>query len=195
MKKSILVLTVLMAAVNLLGAKENKKVDSYKTHETTDKKVPVVCYFSCTGNTKALAETTAKALNADLFEIVPEVLYTDADINWHDSKSRSSKESNDNKSRPAIKSKIDLSKYDTVVLAFPIWWNSAPKIMWSFVEQNDLSGKTVVALCTSGGSGISGAEKDLKARASKTAIWKSGARFYANTSESELKKYFEKVLK
>ncbi len=155
----------------------------------------VVCYFSCTGNTKALAETTAKALNADLFEIVPEVPYTDADIDWHDSKSRSSKESNDNKSRPAIKSKIDLSKYDTVVLAFPIWWNSAPKIMWTFVEQNDLSGKNVVALCTSGGSGISGAEKDLKARASKTAIWKSGARFYANTSEAELKKYFEKTLK
>lgn len=155
----------------------------------------VVCYFSCTGNTKALAETTAKALNADLFEILPEVPYTTADIDWHDSKSRSSKESNDSKSRPAIKSKIDLSKYDTVVLAFPIWWNSAPKIMWTFVEQNDLSGKTVVAICTSGGSGISGAEKDLKAHASKNAVWKKGERFYANTSEAELKKYFETVLK
>ena len=164
----------------------------------------IVCYFSCTGNTKALAETTAKALNADLFEIVPEVPYTDADIDWHDSKSRSSKESNDNKSRPAIKTlkqvqgdrgNFDLSKYDTVVLAFPIWWNSAPKIMWTFVEQNDLSGKTVVALCTSGGSGISGAEKDLKAHASKNAVWKNGARFYSNTSEAELKKYFEKTLK
>ena len=164
----------------------------------------VVCYFSCTGNTKALAETTAKALNADLFEIVPEVPYTDADIDWHDSKSRSSKESNDSKSRPVIKTlrqaqgdgkAFDLSKYDTVVLAFPIWWNSAPKIMWTFVEQNDLSGKTVVALCTSGGSGISGAEKDLKAHASKNAVWKKGERFYANTSEAELKKYFEKTLK
>lgn len=155
----------------------------------------VVCYFSCTGNTKALAETTAKALNADLFEIVPEVPYTSADIDWHDSKSRSSKESNDSKSRPAIKSKIDLSKYDTVVLAFPIWWNSAPKIMWTFVEQNNLSGKKVVAICTSGGSGISGAEKDLKAHASKNAVWKKGERFYANTSEAELKKYFETVLK
>lgn len=155
----------------------------------------VVCYFSCTGNTKALAETTAKALNADLFEIVPEVPYTSADLDWHDGKSRTSKEANDAKSRPAIKSKVDLSKYDTVVLAFPIYWYTAPKIMWTFVEQNDLSGKKVVAICTSGGSGISGAEKDLKARASKTAIWKKGERFYANTSESELKKYFDKVLK
>ncbi len=155
----------------------------------------VVCYFSCTGNTKSLAQTTAKVLNADLFEIVPEVPYTSADLDWHDSKSRTTKESNDLKSRPAIKSKINLSKYDTVVLAFPIYWYTAPKIMWTFVEQNDLSGKTVVAICTSGGSGIGGAEKDLKAHASKTAIWKNGARFYANTSETELKKFFERVLK
>ena len=164
----------------------------------------IVCYFSCTGNTKALAESAAKALNSDLFEIVPEVPYTDADIDWHDSKSRSSKESNDSKSRPEIKTlkqvqgdgkAFDLSKYDTVVLAFPIWWNTAPKIMWTFVEQNDLSGKTVVALCTSGGNGISGAEKDLKILASKNTVWKNGARFYANTSEAELKKYFEKALK
>ena len=123
----------------------------------------IVCYFSCTGNTKALAQTTAKALDADIFEIVPEVPYTSADLDWHDRKSRTSKEANDAKSRPAIKSKVDLSKYDTVVLAFPIWWYTAPKIMWTFVEQNDLSGKNVVALCTSGGSGISGAEKYLKA--------------------------------
>lgn len=155
----------------------------------------IVCYFSCTGNTKALAQTTAKALDADIFEIVPEVPYTSADLDWHDSKSRTSKEVNDAKSRPAIKSKVDLSKYDTMVLAFPIWWYTAPKIMWTFVEQNDLSDKNVVAICTSGGSGISGAEKDLKAHASKSANWKRGARFYANTRESELKKYFEKTLK
>ena len=155
----------------------------------------VVCYFSCTGNTKALAQTTAKALDADIFEIVPEVPYTDADLDWHDSKSRTSKEANNAKSRPAIKSKVDLSKYDTVVLAFPIYWGTAPKIIWTFVEQNDLSGKNVVALCTSGGSGISGAEKDLKAHASMAAVWKKGGRFYANTSQTELKKYFEKFLK
>ena len=164
----------------------------------------VVCYFSCTGNTKALAQTTAKALDADIFEIVPEVPYTDADLDWHDSKSRTSKEANDAKSRPAIKTlrqaqgdgkAFDLSKYDTVVLAFPIYWGTAPKIMWTFVEQNDLSGKNVVAICTSGGSGFSGAEKDLKAHASKSANWKRGARFYGNTSETELKKYFEKILK
>ncbi len=113
----------------------------------------VVCYFSCTGNSRALAEKAAKVLNADLFEIVPQEPYTDADINWHDSNSRSSKEFNDSKNRPAIRTLkqirgdneiIDVSMYDTVVLAFPIWWNTAPKIMWSFVEQNDLSGKTVV---------------------------------------------------
>ena len=111
---------------------------------STDSGTSIVCYFSCTGNTKALAQTTAKALDADLFEIVPEVPYTDADLDWHDSKSRTSREANDPKSRPAIKSKIDLSKYDTVVLSFPIYWGTAPKIMWTFVEQNDLSGKMLL---------------------------------------------------
>lgn len=155
----------------------------------------IVCYFSCTGNTKSLAETTAKALDADLFEIVPEVPYTSADLDWHDRKSRTSQEANDNSIRPEIKTNPELSNYDTVVLAFPIYWYTAPKIMWTFVEQNDLSGKNVVAICTSGGSGISGAERDLKARSSKTANWKNGAKFRSNTSESELKQYFEKVLK
>ena len=155
----------------------------------------IVCYFSCTGNSKTLAQSAAKALDADMFEIVPEVPYTSADIDWHNSDSRSSNECNDKTSRPAIKSKIDLSKYDTVILAFPIWWNSAPKIMWNFVEQNDLSGKTVVPICTSGSSSIAGAERDLKAAASKNAVWKPGKRFTSSTSVAELKKYFDEVLK
>ena len=64
-----------------------------------------------------------------------------------------------------------------------------------FCRTERLERKNVVAICTSGGSGISGAEKDLKAHASKTANWKRGARFYSSTSESELKKFFEKALK
>lgn len=155
----------------------------------------VVCYFSCTGNTKTLAQNTAKALDADLFEIVPEEAYSDADLDWNDKKSRTTKEQNDKACRPAIKTKVDLSKYDTIILAFPIWWYTAPRIMFTFVEQNDLSSKKVVAICTSGGSGVGGAEKDLKAAASKKADWRSGSRFYSNTSESELKKFFEKALK
>lgn len=154
-----------------------------------------VCYFSCTGNTKTLAQSAAKALEADIFEIVPEVPYKAEDIDWHNSDSRSSNECNDKTSRPAIKSKIDLSKYDTVILAFPIWWNSAPKIMWNFVEQNDLNGKTVVPICTSGSSSIAGAERDLKAIASKTTVWKPGKRFTSSTAVAELKKYFAEVLK
>lgn len=153
-----------------------------------------VCYFSCTGNTKTLAQNTAKALDADLFEIVPVVPYTDADLNWNDSRSRSTKEQNDKACRPEIKSKIDLSKYDTVILASPVWWSQAPRIMFTFVEQNDLSGKKVVAICTSGGSGVTGLENDLKAAASKKADWRKGNRFSVATTVDELKNYFEKVL-
>lgn len=184
MKKAIL--TILAGALFMTSACANPSKSAGNT---------VVCYFSNTGNTKVLAETTAKALNADIFEIVPEVPYTADDLNWHNSNSRSSVECNDSTARPAIKTKGDLSKYDTVILAFPIWWSTAPKIMWTFVEQNDLSGKNVVAICTSGSSGISGAEKDLKAHASSFAKWKNGARFSSSTKESEIKNYFEKIFK
>lgn len=155
----------------------------------------LVCYFSCTGNTKALAQTAAKVLQADLFEIEAAVPYTAADLDWHDGGSRTTKESKDKTIRPAIKAKPNLAAYDTVVLAFPIYWYTAPSIMFTFVEENDLSGKNVVAICTSGGSGIGGAESDLKKLASKTAVWKRGEKFSASTGESELKQYFDRVLK
>ncbi len=161
-----------------------------------------VVYFSCTGNTKRLAQTSAKILEADLFEIVPEKAYTNADLNWNDRKSRSTIECNDSKSRPAIKSvkavlkdagTFDVSKYDTLVIAYPIWWAYAPKIIYTFVENTDLKGKTIIPLCTSGGSGIGNSGKDLEKFAPK-AVWKKGSLFRSSVSESELKSFFDKAL-
>lgn len=81
-----------------------------------------------------------------------------------------------------------------MILAFPIWWNSAPKIIWNFVERNDLSRKKVVPICTSGNSSITGAKQDLKIIASKTTVWKAGRRFTSSTGVAELKNYFAEVL-
>ncbi|MBQ0162295.1 MAG: flavodoxin [Treponema sp.] len=160
-----------------------------------------VVYFSCTGNTERLAKTTAKALDADLFEIIPEQAYTDADLNWNDKKSRSTIECNDPKSRPAIKSVksvsgevFDAKKYDIVVLAYPIWWAYAPKIIYTFVEGTDLSGKKVVPICTSGGSGIGNSGTDLAKKCGK-GDWRKGSLFRASASEDEVKKFFETALK
>ena len=104
-------------------------------------KKTVVCYFSATGTTARLAKTAASALDAALHEIVPAQKYSSADLNWRDNSSRCVKENNDEKSRPAIANSIDLSGYDNVIIAYPIWWGLAPKIVYTFVEQNDLNGK------------------------------------------------------
>lgn len=153
-----------------------------------------VVYFSCTGNTKLLAQTTAKATNGDLFEIVPEISYTKADLNWNDKNSRTTKECNDSKSRPAIKNSIDISSYDTVIIAYPIWWAYAPKIVYTFVESVDFSGKKVIPICTSGSSSIGNSGSDLAKKCGK-GEWKNGKRFSSSVGESELKKFFDEVLK
>lgn len=116
---------------------------------------PLVAYFSASGVTEKTAETLAKTINADLFEIEPEPPYTAADLDWTDKNSRSTVEMNDLSSRPAIKSKLDdMGDYDVVFVGFPIWWYVAPTIINTFLESYDFKGKTVVPFATSGGSGM-----------------------------------------
>ena len=150
-------------------------------------------YFSATGTTERMAKNAAQAMGADIFEIEPVHKYTDADLNWHDKKSLSSIECNDPKSRPAIKNKIDISAYDTVILCYPIWWSYAPKIMYTFVESQNWSGKKIVALCTSGGSGLGRSRTDL-AKYAKGAAYKGGKDF-TRGSGADVKKYVEGLLK
>lgn len=114
----------------------------------------LVAYFSASGTTAKLAKTLASAANAELYEIKPEIPYTDADLNWNNSKSRSSIEMNDKTFRPAISGKVEnMNQYDTIYVGFPIWWYVAPTIINTFLEQYDLSGKTIIPFATSGGNG------------------------------------------
>ena len=134
----------------------------------------LVAYFSASGTTKKAAERLAKATGADLFEIKPKVPYSSADLNWMDKKSRSSVEMSDPSSRPEIAEKIpNLADYDTVFLGFPIWWYVEPRIVDTFLERYDFSGKTVIPFATSGGSGIEKAERSLKSHCPQ-ANWKKG---------------------
>lgn len=155
----------------------------------------LVAYFSATGSTERLAKTTAKALNADIFEIVPAQKYTSADLDWTDKKSRSTVECNDPKSRPAIAEKTDLSGYDTVVVEFPVWWYNAPKIIYTFMESYDFSGKKIVLLCTSGGSGLGRTTYDLKKVTSAGAQFVGGKRFSSGAGADEIKKYVDSLVK
>ena len=134
----------------------------------------LVAYFSATGETARLAGTLARAAQADLYEIRPEHPYTAADLNWHDERSRSSVEMKDPACRPGIAGELpDLTRYDTVFVGFPIWWYVEPRIVDTFLERYDFSGKTVIPFATSGGSGIEKAERSLKSHCPQ-ANWKKG---------------------
>ena len=134
----------------------------------------LVAYFSASGTTKRAAEHLAKAEGADLFEIKPAVPYTSADLNWMDKKSRSSVEMSDPSSRPEIAGKLaNMAEYDMVFIGFPIWWYVAPRIIDTFVESYDFSGKILVPFATSGGSGMGKTVDELK-KLCPNADWKAG---------------------
>lgn len=123
----------------------------------------LVTYFSASGVTAKTANKLAKEVDGDVFEIEPKEKYTSADLNWMDKKSRSSVEMNDPASRPEIAKQVEnMDMYDTVIVGFPIWWYVEPKIIDTFLDSYDFSGKTVIPFATSGGSGIENVEKNLQ---------------------------------
>ena len=147
----------------------------------------LVAYFSASGMTKKVAERLATAIGADPFEIVPEQIYTDADLNWQDKNSRSSVEMNDRSARQAIASKVEnMAQYDVIFIGFPIWWYREPSIVDTFAEAYDFGGKTIIPFATSGGSGMGGSGMNIGALA-KDAHVIEGKRFAAGVSEDELK--------
>ena len=144
-------------------AQNNNQNNPNQGKENNNMKKTLVVYFSATGPTKAAAQRLAKEFNADLYEIIPEVPYSAADLDWRDKTSRSTIEMKDKTSRPAIKGRCEnIADYDTVWIGFPVWWYTAPTIVNTFIEAHDLSGKTLNVFATSGGSGVSGSAKDLK---------------------------------
>ncbi|MGI6177788.1 MAG: flavodoxin [Eubacterium sp.] len=144
----------------------------------------LVAYFSATGTTAKAAEALAKAAGADLFEIKPVIKYQTADLDWTKKNSRSTVEMRDPNSRPAIADTIEnFGDYDTIAVGFPIWWYTAPRIIDTFFESYDFSGKTVVLFCTSGGTGLDNAERDMK-KLVPDVKWLKGARL-TSTSDAE----------
>lgn len=144
----------------------------------------LVLYFSASGNTKAVAETIATAAGAELYELTPAQPYTNDDLRWTNPDSRVNTEHNDPAHRTAIAGEFpDLAAYDTIFLGYPLWWREAPSIVWNFVENADLSGKTMIPFCTSTSDGIAGSVETLKAMA-PDADWLDGMRFGENLNET-----------
>ena len=144
----------------------------------------LITYFSASGVTKSAAEKIADENGYDIFEIVPEEIYTPADLDWTDKNSRSTKEMNDKKFRPPIAESCDVSGYDIVAIGFPVWWYTAPTIINTFIESVDLKGKTVKVFCTSGGSGVDKCVSDLQATYPELNFTK-GMRFAGDVSKAK----------
>ena len=148
--------------------------------------VKLVAYFSAGGVTAKVARKLADGTGADLFEIKPEIPYTADDLNWRNSKSRSSIEMEDRSSRPAIAEKLDnMADYDVVFVGFPVWWYREPSIIDTFMEQYDFTGKTVIPFATSGSSGIGDSGRNMQELA-KGAVVVEGKRFSALVTENKL---------
>jgi len=170
-----------------------------RVQPTENKKGVIVVYFSRTGHTKPLAGYIKDELNADVYEIEAKVPYTDDDIKYY-TDCRADREQKDPSARPEIAGELsDLSKYDTVFLGYPIWHGQAPKIIYTFLESVDVSGKTVIPFCTSASSPVGSSADNLHPLA-PDAVWKDGTRFAIGTAREEIKEWLnnmnvEKTLK
>ena len=151
----------------------------------------LVVYFSATGNTRGVAEKIASITGADIYEIKAAQEYTDADLDWHDSDSRTTHEQNDPSARPEIGSDpVSLDGYTTIYIGYPIWWGEEPRIMDTFVESYDFDGITMIPFCTSGSSGIGRSGQNLADNAG-SGNWLEGARFGGGASEDELSTWID----
>lgn len=168
------------------SAKETAEPENDDNVSDTNGTKVLVAYFSATNTTKGVAENLAGGLGADLYEIVPETPYTDADLNYHDNNSRTTIEMNDPNARPVISGSVEnMDQYDVVFLGYPIWWGEAPRIINTFVETYDFNGKTIIPFCTSGSSGMGSSATNLHS-ATNGATWLDGSRFSGSASGDEL---------
>lgn len=192
MKKfSIIIIAASLMMAACANSERKAENQSENQNETKEMKT-LVAYFSASGVTRGVATQLAEVAGADLYEIVPEQIYTDADLDWRDSLSRSSVEMKDKSSRPAIKKNdLNINDYSTIYVGFPIWWYTCPTIINTFMETYDFAGKTVIPFATSGGSTIEQACNDLKAAYPKSN-WKEG-RLLNNASKNDLEEWVKSL--
>lgn len=177
-----LVLGLALPSVNASAADKSKK-----------QKVLVV-YFSATGTTKSAAKKVKDATGGKLYEIKAADPYTDEDLDYNNDNCRANVEQKDGTARPEIKGKVkNIRKYDVIFIGYPIWHSKEPMIIRTFLESYNLKGKKIVPFCTSGGSGISGSMKGIRASAKGAKVEKgkdltdSSSKSVANWAKKKLK--------
>ena len=198
MKKFLLILLSLMLAGSLAFAEDavtsaTLKIDKLPAVEAQENGILVV-FFSPDDTVRAAAYAIAAELEADLFEIVPEELYTAEDLNYYNSKARSMVEMKDNSARPAIAGlPEDLGQYDTLLLGYPIWGGQAPKIISTFLENVDLTGMTIIPFCTSNSSGLGSSDKKLYTLTDDSVTWVPGKGIKKGSTEEDIRAWAEEL--
>lgn len=176
-------------ARNLLPKRHDATTQEQQTTQQEETTVPsqkaLITYFSVTGNTAKIAEYIQNLTGDQIVEIVPAEAYTDADLDYTQDNSRANQEQNSATARPEMKNPIDVSDYDTIYVGYPIWWNDVPRIVLTFLDSQDFTGKTVIPFCTSGGSGISGSLNTLKSTY-PDLNWGNGECFSASSTEADV---------
>lgn len=177
-----LIVGLALPAINVSAANKSKK-----------KKV-LVAYFSATGTTKSAAKKVKKATGGTLYQIKAAEPYTSADLSYDNDDCRANKEQRDGSIRPEIKGKVkNINKYDVIFVGYPIWWGKEPMIIRTFLESYNLKGKKIVTFCTSGGSGISGSIKGIKASAKGAKVVKG--KDLTDSSAKSVKNWAKKNVK
>lgn len=174
MKKLTIVFVMAAFALFLGSCIDSKNENKTEEGDTTQVKTTLVAYFTASElrTTERVAKRLAEATDADLFEILPALAYTTEDLDWKDEDSRSTIEMKDSTARPEIAIKLEnMDQYTTIYVGFPIWWYTAPRIINTFLEQYDFTGKTIIPFATSGGSEIGKSGEDLKRASAPNANW------------------------
>ena len=197
MKKLFLLLMALMLLCMPVLAEDATSsatlaVDDFPRLPKGDSRILVV-FFSPEKTVCSAAIAAANALGSEIFELQPAEPYTAEDLNYHDRQSRTSIEMNDPASRPEIEELPVLDRFDTILLGYPIWWGQAPRILCTFVESVDLSGKTVIPFCTSGSSGAGSSAVNLQKLGSETATWLEAKRFNNGSTKEDVYAWVESL--
>lgn len=111
------------------------------------------------GNTQYVAQTIQERVGGDIFRIEPDKAYPTDHEELVDLASKEQEEG----ARPALKEKIEtMDQYETIFLGYPNWWGDMPMIIYSFLDETDLAGKTIIPFNTHGGSGFSDTIDSIK---------------------------------
>lgn len=164
--------------------KEEDNTKENETDSTNNTSKVGIIYFSATGNTEKVAKYIKEETKGDLIEIIPKEKYTSEDLSYNND-CRANREQQDENTRPEIENDIDITKYDTIFLGYPIWWGDVPKIILTFIDNNNLNGKTVIPFCTSGSTGISQSQSTLK-EYNKNMKLLDGKRFSSSANQEEV---------